>query len=130
MSNWLQEIEELHDVFESYFLGTTDSLARVDAALGADFTIVGPTGIESSRKETMQALVAGHAHTSSLAITITEPELVLETSDVVVARYVENHQLSSRTNHRLSTVVFLVDDQAPNGLLWHRVHETWLESAP
>ena len=32
---WHREIVELHEFFEELFLGTTDSLARADAALAA-----------------------------------------------------------------------------------------------
>ena len=126
MTKWREEIEELHDVFEAYFLGATDSLERVEAALGVDFTIVGPNGVESSRAETMQALVSGHGHTASLLITVTEPHLLIENDDLLIASYIENHQLVDRTNHRRSTVVFSKDDAGPNGLQWHRVHETWI----
>ena len=126
MENWKAEIEELHDVFQTYFLGTTDSLDRVEAALGDDFTIVGPGGVESSRANTMQALRTAHGHTTSLAITVTEARLLVETADTLVVRYIENHALADQTNHRVSTVVFTKHDNAPNGLLWRRVHETWL----
>ena len=123
--NWQAEIEELHELFEAYFLGTENSLDRVEAALAPDFTVVGPHGVTSSRADTMQALRAGHGHTDSLEITVTELSLLVETADTLVAQYVENHALADRTNHRVSTVVFTNDDNAPNGLLWRRVHETW-----
>lgn len=126
MLNWQAEVEELHAVFQAYFLGTLDTLDRVEAALGNDFTIVGPHGIEASRAETMQALRAGHGHASTLEITVTEMALVVATPEILVARYVENHVLADRTNHRLSTVVFTVDETGPNGLRWQRVHETWV----
>jgi hypothetical protein len=126
MSKWREEIEELHDVFEAYFLGLIDSLERVDAALAVDFTIVGPHGVESSRVETMQALIDAYGHTTSLLITVTEPRLLVETGDLLMASYIENHQLVDRTNHRCSTVIFSKDDTGPNGLLWRRVHETWI----
>ena len=126
MTGWQTEIEELHVTFEAYFLGTLDTLDRVEQALADDFTIVGPYGIESSRAETMSALRDAHGHTDSLEISITDLALLLETSECLVARYVENHQLGEQTNHRLSTVVFAKDDAAPNGLRWRRVHETWL----
>ena len=45
---------------------------------------------------------------------------------MVVASYQEHHQLTERRNARLSTVVFTRDPSAPNGLLWFRVHETWM----
>lgn len=127
MADWKTEIVELHQFFEDYFLGRVDDLARVDQALADDFTIVGPNGVESSRAETVEDITGAHAHTRSLSITVTEPRLLLETDEVVVASYIENHQLSDRTNHRLSTVVFCKDSAGPNGLRWQRVHETWVD---
>ena len=126
VTGWRREIEELHDVFQRYFLGTIDSLDRVEVALAPEFSIVGPTGVESSRRETMRALLAGHGHTAELVITITDPELLAETSDTIVARYVENHLLARRSNHRVTTVVFAKDAKAPNGVRWLRAHETWI----
>lgn len=126
MANWQVEIEELHGTFQAYFRGTLDTLDRVDAALGDDFTIVSPHGLESSRADTMSALRAGHGHARALEITVTDMALVAATDEILVARYIENHVLPGQANRRLSTVVFAVDVAGPNGLRWHRVHETWM----
>jgi len=128
MDAWHREIVELHDFFEAYFLGTlpADDVHRLDV-LADDFTFVGPDGSRSTREQTVGAITAGHAHTESLRITVTDAELLVDGGDTVVARYVENHELSSGSNHRVSTVVFSRDDAAPNGLSWRTVHETWLE---
>ena len=130
MDPWHREILDLHDFFEAYFLGTApvDELDRLEAALADDFTIVGPHGVESSRVETVDSIRAGHGHSSHLRITVTEARLISDDDDTVTARYVENHELADRTNHRLSTVVFVRSADAPNGLRWRTVHETWIES--
>ena len=125
---WREEIEELHEFFEAYFLGTESSLDRVDRVLSPTFTIVGPHGVESDRAATMQALVEGHGHTTSLRITTTDHRRILADGNVVIASYIEHHELAERSNHRLSTVVFTLDDDAPNGLRWEHVHETWTET--
>ena len=127
VSGWQKDIVELHEVFETHFLGTTDSLERVEASLAADFTMVSPDGRISDRAATMAALEAGHAHTESLVIRTVEHRLLVDEGDVLVAEYVEEHELSSRTNRRLSTVVFSRDHAAPNGVVWRRVHETWID---
>jgi hypothetical protein len=128
MDAWHKEVVELHEFFEAYFLGTTDmaDLHLLEAVLAPGFTIVGPNGTESSRAETIEAIRGGHGHTSSLVITITEARLLSTTAETVVARYVENHALSEGSNHRLSTVVFTRVPDAPNGLQWQSVHETWV----
>ena len=128
MESWHREIVELHQFFESYFLGTigADEVGRLERALAPDFTIIGPGGAESTRAQTLAAVLGGHAHTSSLAISIVDARLLLDQANVVVARYVEHHELDAGTNRRLSTVAFSRSPEAPNGLLWHTVHETWL----
>ena len=128
MEAWHREIVELHEFFESYFVGAigADDVGRLEAALAPDFTIVAPGGVESTRAHTVAAIRAGHAHTSQLTISITEPRLLIGLADVVVARYVEHHELGETGSDRLSTVVFSRVVDAPNGLRWRTVHETWL----
>jgi len=121
---WSEEIDGLH----AFFVGTESSLDRVEAVLAPDFSIVGPHGVESDRETTMQMLRDGHAHTTHLSITTSDHRLLLSTEETIVATYVEQHQLRDRQNRRLTTVVFIPDAAAPNGLLWSRAHETWLTS--
>ena len=126
--DWRNEIDELHAFFEVYFLGRTDDLGRAEAAFGAGFTFAGPDGNVRSRAEVVDMLRNGHAHTDDLVITTGDHRLLFESDSVVVATYTEHHELSDRSNHRLSTVVFVPDDGAPNGVRWHHVQETWIES--
>ncbi len=128
--DWQREIDELHAFFEAYFLGTEDSLDRFESVLADGFTIVGPDGAEGDRPATLQMVRDGHAHTDSLSITVSDHRLLARTDELIVATYVEHHQLRDRTNHRLATVVFHVDPAGPNGVRWLRVHETWLDADP
>lgn len=127
MQAWEQEIRELHDVFEQYFLGVVpNDLGRVEAALAPEFSMSGPNGDESSRESVIASLQNGYAHTDSLTIAIEEPQLLLNEPAMVIASYIEVHQLPSATNRRRSTVVFRPDASCPNGLAWLRVHECWI----
>ena len=128
MDAWLVEVIELHDYFEAYFLGTVEGLERVESALAQDFTMVGPAGITFSRGQTIGLIEGGHSHASALEMTITEPELLFEDGETLVASYVENQQWADVANHRLTTVVFSKDDSAPNGLVWRRIHVTWVNA--
>ncbi len=125
--NWQSEISELHEVFESYFLGNSTDLSRVEAALAEDFTFVAPDANTTDRAGTIAAITAGHAHTESLTIRTLDHKLVMETEGVLVAEYIEEHVLTDRSNTRRSTVVFSTESDAPNGLRWRRVHETWID---
>lgn len=125
--NWQSEIIQLHEVFEAYFLGTTDDLTRVEAALAADFTFVATDADTTDRDGTLAAITGAHAHTDSLTIRTVDHKLVLGADGILVAEYVEEHVLTDRTNSRRATVVFSTDPDGPNGLRWRRVHETWID---
>lgn len=127
-SNWQREIVELHDVFEAYFLGDIDDLDRVEAALAEDFTFVGTDARTTTRDGILTGLEAGHGLARSLEISSTDHRLVFEDGDIVVVEYVERQKLADHENRRLSTVIFSVSESAPNGLLWRRVHETWIDN--
>ena len=129
MAAWLDEIVQLHDFFEAYFLGTVpeDDLSRMESAFAPNLTFLGPTGSVTGRAETIAMVRAGYAHTKQLDITITEPTLLAESGGLVACRYVENHALAKTSNHRWTTAVFEEDADAPNGLAWVTVHETWVE---
>lgn len=127
MEPWHREIVELHELFEDYFLGKDDDLDRVEAALADEFTMAGPDGTVAGRAETIRAIRAGHAHTESLRIRIEAPQLIAETDELVVAEYIEVHDLVDRTNRRRTTVVFRRDADGPNGLRWLRAQETWID---
>lgn len=123
---WRREIEELHQFFEDWFLGNEPSMQRVEAVFAPAMTFVGPNGHETNRDETVRMIREGRAHTTQLRIATTDHRLLHRADDMLVASYVEHHQLAERSNHRLTTVVFLVEPEAPNGVLWLRVHETWI----
>ena len=124
--DWVREIDELHEYFEAYFLGTTSSLDRLEAALAPGFTMTSPDGSVSGRAESVRMVADGHAHTSSLRIETTDHHLVVETGQVTVASYIETHHLAERRNDRRTTVVFERSAEAPNGLRWLHAQETWI----
>lgn len=125
--DWRREIIDLHRFFEAYFLGQVDSIERAASVFAPEFTFVGPHGQETNRQATLDQIQAGHAHTTSVTITTSGHRLLHATDDLVIATYVEHHQLAASSNQRLSTVVFAVDPDTPNGVAWLRVHETWMD---
>ena len=128
MEPWHLEIIELHEFFERYYLGALDAddVGRLEVALAPDFTIIEPGGGEWSRDQTVVAIRNGHAHTSHFRISIADARLLIDLPGLLVARYVEHQELADTITDRLSTVVFTRTPDAPNGLRWRTVHETWL----
>ncbi|MEM7092841.1 MAG: DUF4440 domain-containing protein [Actinomycetota bacterium] len=129
MDGWHREIVELHQFFEDLFLGKTESIDRAEQALDADFTMAGPYGAVADRSTVLAQLQAGIAHTQQLTISVPHAQLLIETDDLVVAEYIEVHDLrGDRTNERRTTVIFRKDPEAPNGVRWARAQETFIEA--
>ncbi|MHC4937488.1 MAG: DUF4440 domain-containing protein [Planctomycetota bacterium] len=116
-----REIEELHRFFERWLGGAEEDFSRCDRALAADFTMVGPGGDVRSRETVVRGLLDAHG-ARPVAIRI-ENFVLLEAGDAsVLARYEEWQD----DRGRVSTAWFRARDDAPNGLEWVTVHETWL----
>lgn len=125
--DWRREIIELHEFFQAYFLAEVDSIDRFESVLEPDFTMIDPSGATADRDQVIDAVRAGHGHTRSLVIETSDHTLLAERPGLVVARYVETHHLSSRSNHRITTVVFADRPGLPCGVGWLHAHETWLD---
>ena len=135
MENWQLEVVELHAFFEAYFRGelAAGDVDRFERVLAAGFTIVAPGGGVSSREQTLTAVRANHGAAPELRIRVEDAELLIpgdgsSTGDggLLVGRYVEVHDSPAGTTRRISTVVMSPAAEAPNGLVWRTVHETWL----
>ncbi|MCG8456718.1 MAG: DUF4440 domain-containing protein [Holophagales bacterium] len=141
----VKEIEELHRFFEGWFLGilpdTDEAFARFADALDGDFMIVSPSGRATERAALLEALRGAHgawgsgdgaseAGAGGGRIWIENVRIRHLAGDLVVATYEEWQQKGgeARARGRLSTVVFRREGNAPGGLAWLHVHETWLPS--
>ena len=123
--NWEREIADLHRFFEQWFKGEVDSLDRVEAALDPGFTIVGPGGGVLERSEIIEIIARDRGQRPDLRISTTEHRLLDATDDRLVTAYVEEHHGPDGETRRHSTAIFAIDEDAPNGVRWIRVHETW-----
>lgn len=124
--DWQREVDELHQFFQALFLAEIDSIDRAEAALGPDFTMVGPDGTVSQRADVLAQLRSGHGHSAELRIEIEEHRTVVETDAVIVGEYIEFHSFADDGNRRRTTVAFDVDPDGPNGVRWRHAQETWL----
>jgi hypothetical protein len=115
------EIEELHRFFERWLRGDEDDFSRCDRALARDFTMVGPGGEVRSRDKLIRGLLDAQGK-RSVAIRIRNFELHQLSANLALARYEE----WQGDRGRVSTALFRVREDAPNGVEWVTVHETWL----
>ncbi|MEL7206926.1 MAG: DUF4440 domain-containing protein [Actinomycetota bacterium] len=125
------EIVALHVEFDRWFDGESPSLERVERTLAADFLFVAPSGAVLVRDAVLAGL-ADARRTGSRHIRIEHPTVRWRRGEVITATYEEWQSLPGDGGEtaRLSTVVMEADLDAPAGLRWLAVHETWLHPPP
>lgn len=129
------EVEALHAFFEAWFTGerprTNEELARLEKALGAGFQLVGPDGVVAERSAVIDAVEAGHGAAQSGdapdRIEVEAVELRFERDDVCLLTYEEHQRTAGQWRGRRSSALFDRADDAPGGVVWRHLHETWLE---
>jgi hypothetical protein len=127
-----REVRELHVFFEDWFTGRrTDGIGRAEAALGPEFRMVTPDGVVRPREEVLAGIEAGgDAHDEAFGIDVRSVRVCDRTDDRCLVAY-EEHQFGAEPSARTSTALFAPDDDAPEGVEWRHLHETWLpDGAP
>lgn len=126
----LAEIRQLHAFFEDWFTARLerddDGLARVAEVLDPTFFLVAPGGERVGRAHLLGVLEDAHgARPAAFRIRVEEAEGRVVAGDHVLATYEEVHLGDGAPTRRRSTALFRPDADAPNGLAWLFVHETW-----
>ncbi len=127
-----REIRALHQFFEGWLRGTrpdTDaSFRRLHRALAPAFRLISPAGDWRRRGDVLRGLRSAHGSRPGLTIDIRNVRVRRNGQQVVAATYEEWQRSESTEDGRLSTVVFARRPEAPTGLRWCHVHETWLQA--
>jgi len=128
-----REIEALHRFFVDWFRGalpdTDEAWSRFADAVAPGFTLVAPSGEAFDRDALLEGLRGRHGAegpASDFAIWIRNFRDRHVTAGLATVTYEEWQRRAGEERGRLSTAVFLADAQAPNGVRWVHVHETWL----
>ena len=130
-----KEIRELHEFFAAWFRGDLENedevFARCAAVMAEDFFLIGPGGILRNRDELLGDLRAAHgcrpASYGRFEIWTTDLRIRPLGDGRAMALYEEHQRRGEETTRRISTAVFIAAPDAPNGVLWEHVHETWLD---
>lgn len=120
------EIRSLHAEFERWLRGegSRDYFDRIRSALADDFTFVAPNGDIVERDQLLADLANGWG-ARQIRIRIEATEVRWASEQHTLATYEEWHDHDDYTTARVSTVLFEANDDAPHGLVWRHVHETW-----
>ena len=121
------EIEALHAYFVELFTGRTRRLERCAKAFAADFSMITPAGMGLDRARIL-AVLADASAPPDFAIRIRDVRLIWENETAVLLRYVEEQYRDGRTPRRLSSALLSREENAPLGVVWRHLHETWQET--
>ncbi len=129
------EVVRHHVCIERWLSGAEPASDAVFAALAdahlPEFSLVGPDGVPRDRAGVLALLHAAHGAVPGLRITIVDVRAVAAAPDHIVIAYRELHRAPGPTDSpRASTAVLRHATDAPLGLQWQYLQETWSVSPP
>ena len=125
--NAIQEVIELHELFEAWFNGRIPqtSFERLENALHPTFAIVLPDGQLRERSDLLAMLQAGYQGQPGMRVWVENPQFRPVDEGVGLVVYEEWQVVNEETTKRISTAVLQHHPSAPNQVTWLHVHETW-----
>jgi hypothetical protein len=125
-----REIVDLHQFFEDWFSGKLDltdaNFRRFESVIADGFALIDPGGVITERETLIPRLRAAHNTRPNVRVWIENIRLHHYVGDILLVTYEEWQESGDQTTARLSTALFRDKPDAPNGLEWLHVHETWL----
>lgn len=137
---YTREVEALHRFFQDWFNGelpnTDEAFARFADALDTDFFIVPPSGHLADRPRLLELLRPGHGRyegdyrgrvwVENVKIRRLEENLAVVTYEEWQKTVNASGVTLDDPRGRLSSALLRLDPEAPGGVRWLHVHETWL----
>jgi hypothetical protein len=131
--DWCREVVQLHRFFEAWFRGELaqqrETFSRFEGAMHGQLSFVSPDGRAVARDRLIDAVWQAHGSwPAGDRIWIEDCEVTSEMGEMALVRYQEWQQQGAKSRGRLSTALLRRQPQAPAGVVWLAVHETWLPS--
>ena len=125
-----QEIYDLHRFLTDWFNGDAPDYAafveRRFSAFDPAFFYITPAGVLRSLDFFSRWASTSRGSQPGTAIEIRNVTVRRETPTSVLLTYEEHQTWTGGDSHRLSSVLFVVKPDAPNGVGWFHLHEVWL----
>lgn len=127
-----EEIEALHALFVAWFTGSAEPIDEdfraIEDALDTPFVLISPSGRLQKRDALLQSLRKAHGcfQGSDFTIWIKDVRLQHLRGGTILATYEEWQRHKGKERGRLSSALFVQEEETPRGLRWLHVHETWL----
>ncbi|WP_298976406.1 hypothetical protein [uncultured Roseobacter sp.] len=130
----VQEAHRLHVVLQDWLRGTlprtAEGFAPFADALADPCRVVSPLGTITERAELLTEFEAIHgvlaAQGNAFVIRVENALVLRQWGDHALVSYEEWHDLGDESSARLSTALYTADENAPLGVAWSHIHETWL----
>jgi hypothetical protein len=129
----ITEVEALHVFFVAWLGGTAERTEAGFAparALSADLTFIGPEGEMADGPGLVSRLKDAHGRFADseppFSIRIANARARPLSDDLCLVTYEEWQELRGETNGRISSALMRRNANAPNGVEWVHVQETWL----
>ena len=129
----IRECVELHEFFRAWLSphnGSKLDPARFERAFDPGFRLVGPDGGVRDR-----AAIVGWLHDlkegrgADFRMEVSDFRAVWQEGDAILLEYVETQYLQGKTTQRQSTALLKRAPEAPAGMIWVHLQETWLQAA-
>jgi len=130
------EVVELHEWIEQWsnaeLPDTTEAFARFGDVIASNFLIIDPAGTTAPYRPIVEAIRRSHGRWQDardpIRIEIRNFRFLHSKGDLALAMYEEWHESEQGTLKigRLSSVLFGPNSEAPNGLEWLHLHESWV----
>jgi hypothetical protein len=121
-----REVVELHALFVELFTGRSHDFSRCDAVFASQLEMVTPEGRRVTRAQILEGLKKARAD-EDFRITIQDVRPIREDGESVLLQYIEEQYRDGKATRRLSIALFEAASQAPLGVVWRYLQETWID---
>jgi hypothetical protein len=125
-----REIADLHHFFEDWFCGrveqTREHFARFAEVTAEEFHLISPSGVMIDRAQALAWIWEMHGARPTTRMGVDKVRVVSRRAGYCVAVYEEWQETPDTRTVRLSSALLDENTDAPNGLRWLHVHETWI----
>ena len=128
------EAADLHRFLQAWMRGeiapTAENFARFEAAMAPDMTMVSPAGLLSGRAAVVEMVRGLHgARSPGFRIEVRAAAARPAGAGAALATYEEWQEEAGARTGRVASALMRARADAPAGVEWALVHETWLPGA-
>jgi hypothetical protein len=128
-----EAVTALHAFFVAWFRdkgGAVSDFSRCEAAFAPDLRMIGPDGRAHARDAILRQIRDARGTVGEdFNIRILDGRTIWADGNAILLEYVEEQYRDGRTTRRRSTALLSRALQAPHGMEWRHLQETWMDAA-